>query len=427
MRERLVTALAALATLAVVAMLLAPGRDPAEEASRPLSSDRGNAGLWALQEWARSAGVPVERLGLRYDALLDARPWPARGNLLVVVLPQRVPARARELDALYEWLHRGNHALLLAADGDRGPWAALADPQSTQDVLAGLGFELLPVRSAKRDPHSRGDEVSSLLRGGGSPLDAAPLTLSPPAPHPLLQGVRAVEIAHVPFFDDGSSVAAGDDAQVLISLLVDGVHGLPALWEARLGDGRVWISRYGSLFSNQHLGKADNAPLAGNLLAAALATGGWLIFDDMHQGGSVLYDPDAFFADPRLWISLAFAAGLWLLWVAGRAQRLTPLRAEVQPPRAGDSARVLGGLLARRVTREGAAGALLEHFVADLRARYRLPPSEKPDWDVLERMYAGPRRDLDRLRRLVERLDAGRRVDVGTFARLLRHLRENLA
>lgn len=432
MGERIYTVLAAIASLAVLIMLLMPAQQLDDDSSRPLSTDRESAGFWALHEWAVQGGVQTARLRHRYDTLSAAGPWPSTGNLMLMVLPQRLEARSKEMQRLREWLAAGNNILILAADGDHAQWGERAAPGSTAEVLETLGFRLEYNEDDEDNNEDDGQrsDVSEILgdvvSGDRSPLERSPLILRPASAHPLLQHVTSVEIDRVELFDRKNTLKPDDDDKVALALLHAAKTNQPVFWQASVGRGSVWISRYASLFSNRNIGKKDNAVLASNLLAAGLEPNGWLIFDDMHQGLSALYDPDTFFRDPRLWTSLAFMLALWLAWVAGRAQRLTSLRPRPTALRTADFASVVGGLFARRLSPHAAAVSLLEHFFNDLRVRYRMTPANRPDWPLLERLYTGPRAELERVRHLAERLDRGSKVDLNKFAHRLSRLREHL-
>ena len=83
-------------------------------------------------------------------------------------------------------------------------------------------------------------------------------------------------------------------------LLEDPLTKFPVFWQVRIGDGIGWISGYAELFSNAALGGGDNARLLANIVAGSLGLDGRVIFDDMHQGLTEVYDPKAFFGDARL-------------------------------------------------------------------------------------------------------------------------------
>ena len=101
MKDRLVTIAGGLLAFALVVMLLIPvQRDESANISKPLSSDRGRAGLQGLERWLRSGGVKTDALRRRYTALASSLDLAPRGNLLIVTLAQQTPSRPDEREAL---------------------------------------------------------------------------------------------------------------------------------------------------------------------------------------------------------------------------------------------------------------------------------------------------------------------------------------
>ena len=76
--------------------------------------------------------------------------------------------------------------------------------------------------------------------------------------------------------------------------------GEGALFEQRVGEGRVLLSAGGSLFTNRALGNADNAHLFANIVSARMSRDGVVLFDDLRQGLSASYDPARFYRGPAL-------------------------------------------------------------------------------------------------------------------------------
>jgi len=109
--DRLTTVLGGFLAFGLVVMLLVPvERGDGERVSRPLSTDRGPQGLRGLQRWLEEGGIATDALGERYSALAGGTLPNPRGNLLVVSLPARLPAREEERTALRDWLALGNRA-----------------------------------------------------------------------------------------------------------------------------------------------------------------------------------------------------------------------------------------------------------------------------------------------------------------------------
>lgn len=442
MGERLSAVLGAVGALCVVVLLLNPGAgNQPDEVSRPLSTDRHDAGLWALARWAEEAGISTWSLRERYHTL-DAIPgMPARGNLLLITLPQRHQARFLERRELVRWVEAGNTALVLVAGGGRPDWLAQTDLGGDDGLLEEFGFELEAVyreetereaaeaeaadRTSAETSGDAGDAAQDAEEGGSfaDAIESSPVTLLPALDHPLTDGVRAVEVNHLWWLPDRKLESEPPGRAWLALLKLEGGDA-EAFWEARAGAGRLWVGSYAALVSNSHIGVADNARFAANLLALGRDPDGWLVFDDMHQGLSALYDPEAFFGDPRLWWTVAFMLAIWLAWVVGRAQRLSRSWAPEQRARSTDFARAVGGLLARRLTVRGAARTLLEHFFEDLRARHLGWATRLDDWQLLARVYHGPPGEVGVLRAAARRVDDGKRVNLAAFARTLERVRE---
>src|SRR5262249_38582409 len=153
----------------------------------------------------------------------------------------------------------------------------------------------------------------------------------------------------------------------LLSLahLRDGQLGV--LWIRPLGSGTLVLSGAASLFSNRALALGDNAQLLANIVSATVAPGGAVLFDDEHQGLSTAYDPDKFYADPRLYRPIGGLAAVWLAWVLGGTQLRLPGR-RIAAPRGAELVRATGLFLARALRPAAAARRLFEHFFRRLAA-----------------------------------------------------------
>jgi len=124
MKDILITALGCLlAVCLVVLLLIPPSNKDLDRPSLPTSADPGPYGLLGLTRWLGEAGVTTASLRRRYDQLFSPSLWPATGNLLVLSLPQRYPARDRERKDLVDWVEQGNSLLILAAANDAPQWS----------------------------------------------------------------------------------------------------------------------------------------------------------------------------------------------------------------------------------------------------------------------------------------------------------------
>lgn len=429
MKDRLVTVAGGLLALTLMVILLVPVPDQAPgEVSRPLSADRGRQGLQGLERWLTAGGVATEVLGRRYTELGAGAEGVPTGNLLVVSLPQRTPSRPRERAALREWLARGNSILVLAAAGDVPRWSTLSDSDSTRRFLQGLGFELDMSGDSSGGGHGDSPEERSAatMAALASQISGEPVSLEPRTPHPVTRGVDRVAARSVRPLDLGWQLRGHDAQRAVLGLLAE-PGAQTALWEARVGDGRMWLSRYADIFGNVSLGEADNARLLANMIAIAVGPNGRVIFDDMHQGVTDLYNPEAFFRDPRLLATLGFIMAFWVFYLVGSSQRLALPRARATRYYAADLARAMAGLLVRRIDPVTLARQLFAHFFDDIRRRYGLPTNGEPVWTLLLGMARVARADVREMETLYGRAAAGSKVDPVALARLMQRTRDSLS
>ncbi len=429
MKDRLVTLSGALMALLAVGVLLFPSRNGQDaELSSPTTTDRGQYGLAGLHRWLSEESIPTLSWRRRYDSLITDPELSDSGNLLVLSLPQKLPAREQELDELHDWLAAGNSVLILTAMSDDPPWSQERDWHSSNSLVSQLGFHFDTPDREDGSAQARGDavnaeSVSDMIHS----LSRQTVVLTPSCRHPLLAEVASIETRHFPALAKIWRLESGSGSRLSLPLLWTMPDREPTFWETRVGEGRAWISSYPDLFGNVTLGLADNARLITNLVRAALGSQGTVIFDDMHQGLSTLYDPEAFFSDPRLHHTLWFVLGFWLLYVTGRSNRLAPLRARPLPRRAVELVQAMGGLFARRLSDNTVQLQLFSHFFNHVRALRGLPTNGKPEWEVLER---SPRLDAETVSRLKGAYEAAasrRKLDPVELTNLLNRTREELA
>src|SRR4051812_47349637 len=147
-------ALAVAAFVFFYAFLFPKPRNDLHEIERPLSTEPRPDGYLALRRWLEHENLPVVSLRNRFDRLSsDAFLPAANGNLLIMVTPHLLPARASELDALDTWIRKGNTLLLLAALDDTPAWATLVNYDYLQEMreLTGLKFAARQPDAKKSD------------------------------------------------------------------------------------------------------------------------------------------------------------------------------------------------------------------------------------------------------------------------------------
>jgi len=379
---------------------------PADEVVRPVSSEVRPEGYLAAWRWLEDQHIPAVSLRYRYDRLPGLLSKPT-GNLLLVTMPQWVPARTAELEKLEGWVERGNTLLIMAAIHDTPPWSLDSDPLLSEKLeqLTGLELETIPARKA-----------------GVKSIFADRLDIRPRGEHPLLAGVRNITAVATLPVRNARLNDSDDDLPMQLATRTD--SGDPTLWLIRRGAGQIVFSTVASPFSNRAVALTDNARFLANIIAWCRAPGATVVFDDAHQGATDYYDGRAFFADPRLHHTLWWLVFLWLALVLGAL----PLRAAQrswQPVNEGAYVEASARYFANVVPPNEAAQRLIESFLRRLGAGTH-PDREPPLWELFD---ADPRvTDTQRsaLHLLYERACAGKRVDLVRLQNLLAQLREHL-
>jgi hypothetical protein len=413
MRERLLTfglAIAAFAAFYALWLSPSPTFDPDSDAARPTTAERRGNGYAGLYAWLAQSKVPARSFRERYTALPDLD-LPATGNLLVLSLPGIEVFHNDEFGALDKWVRRGNTLLINAALVDQPGWAAGRASGTIVDIesLTALEFESKEAREARLDdtplaqrvreadarhakkgdePDEDADDLDEVqpLKNLETP-EKIPLTAT--GPHVLLAGVKqlALETDYEP---EEWSLRMPYDNFVLT--LARGKNGEGAFFEQRLGAGRILLVSGGTLFTNRALGNDDNARLFSNIVAASVARGGGVLFDDLRQGLSASYDPARFYKDPRLLKTLLIVLATWLVWVLGSTRLRAPAIARHDPSEA-ELLRRAGDLVARTVAPHLTAQRMFDQFFATLARNDRAET-----WNWLERHAAVLPQELDQLK-----------------------------
>jgi len=444
MRDRLVTLLGALLALAIIYALFFQ-RGGERPVAKPLSTEAGQNGYLALWNWLEREHVKVVSLRNRYTALLDDSSLAESGNVLIVTMPFRTDLRASEVPPFDQWIRRGNTVLLLAALDDSPEWLATANQAGFQEELAELtALRFTTPRAVLRARAAQGgtkaedaDEDAELeaetgekprvppaaaaaARSRSPPISArTKIELEPIAEHPLLEGVKSLP----GYSDDVSEIWVLRDtlrAKLVLRLATESTTGVDAFWQVPRSRGQLLISASGSLLVNRNIGEGDARELVRNLLRYHLGAGGAVIFDDMHQGLSSLYDASALLNDARLRYTIWFVLAAWLVYILGSSNRLAPPRMPRRVPRQGDFVAAAGGFMARRLDRRAAGLLLIEEWLDEVRHARGLPPRAAL-WAELEATPTLARRVYEELHAAHRTLTNGRAVDL---VRLHNNLKE---
>lgn len=425
MKERALTSVGAAAALLAFYVLFFQ-KTPQTPITRPQSTETGRNGYAAIASWLEDGGVPVATLRRRFESLSgpDASYAP-RGNLLITTMPHLIPARANEVEALHAWIAHGNTLLVLAALDDTPEWT-VPSASFLQQLAAVTGLTFTAA-GAEAEGSAAGPENTRARPPepfGPPPVAAgSEIVLRPTGEHPLLAGVESLHAV-----SDAPSALwierpAGADPLV-VRLAAERETGLDALWERAEGSGRIIVCASGSLLTNHVVARSDAGVFLGNLVRYELAPGGTVIFDDMHQGLSVLYDPAAFFRDSRLHATLLFLGAAWLAYVLGSSNRLGAPAVPETAPRQRDFLEAVGGFMARRLDRRDAGLLMFEEWFDEIRKRRGLPRRGGPPWESLSATPTLSRETVAVLERAYARLEDGRGVDLMWLHNLINKARK---
>jgi hypothetical protein len=429
MKERLMTLVCALGALILFAAMFVHndrGANGRGDVPRPTSAERRASGYHGAMAWLDEEHIRTMSFRERFQRLALHPGGLATGNLLIVTLPASTAFKSEEFRALESWVRAGNTLLVLAALSDNPDWAfVLARPASGDlGLLTGLEFERVQGRERRPGKHGADDvgaRIAATARAFAQPQRS---TLVPNGPYAYFEGVRAAA-ALSDYPGQAWAVKIPYDGFAL-SLASERETGAGVLWTRPLGNGRIIVSAFGSLFTNRALGLADNGRLLANLVGATLGPGGTVLFDDMHQGLGAAYDPAKFYADARLYQTVGIVAALWLCWVLGATKLHLPVtRAPV--PREAELVKATGGFLARVLTTDAGARGLFGQFFR--RIAERLPPGRakgNPPWELLDGQPGITSTELRQLRGWYADACATRRVPLGRLHNLILKINRHL-
>lgn len=443
MNDRLFTLLCAIGAFALFYGFFIGdfGGDDAAAVSRPLSTEARPNGYLALRDWLAAAKIPYESLRHRYGWLTsDTGNLQRTGNVLIVTLPGLRPQRSHESADLVDWVRQGNTLVAVAGLFDTPEWGA-----QPGGVLAELkDMTLLDFKvyePDKKDTRPASDDDEPTDEADDEPADEQVPVQRPPGftvdrlPEPKAERMRprgthalttdVESVSAVSEYWSYKFTTASPEQGAVLEVMDDVDTGIAALWAGPLGAGTVVVSGYGSIFTNKMLGRADNARLFSNLIAWRLGAGGVVIFDDMHQGASSFYDPDAFFKDPRLHMTFWWIIGLWLAW-AVLSTRLRATRPQITAPREAGFIRSVGQFFARTVPAGAVGERLCEHLFNDIRRRLGWAENGEPVWQWLRSLAVVPAAEVVELERLHGALVAGSKVDLSKLQNLLLSIRKQV-
>lgn len=398
-----------------------------KEVPRPTTAERRGNGYYGALSWLESADIRVLSWRDRFNSLQDRTDLPRGGNLLIVTLPTTTVFKTEEFLPLDRWIRAGNTLLVVAALSDNPDWAFRFTGVAPGDLnlLTGLEFETARNRKLRlQHTEPTADLAAENPENFRAFIEPQRTALLANREHAYFKGVRAV-IALSDYPREAWTVKVPYEGFVLsLGHIRDTGEG--ALWTRPLGEGRIIVSGFGTLFTNRALGLADNARLLANIVGATVGREGVVLFDDAHQGLGAAYDPEMFYKDSRLYLTLAVLIGLWLIWVVGSTRLRVPVM-RATAPREVELIRATGGFLARALRGDAAARRLFEHLFQRVR-RHTADLGENIDpWEYLEHHPRVARADLEQLKRWHADAGAARKVPLRKLQNLLVRLHRRIA
>jgi len=435
MKDRMFTLLGAALAFYLLFQLLFPNTDFTDvSVSLPTTEDRGKYGLAGIYQWLTKSGVPVYSLRERYQLLVSNPELSNSGNLLICSLPQRLDARSDETMQLLNWLREGNHILLLVAMSDWPQWARRDKSDTVTTMLSTLGLEMTYGDQAATDSDNEDDTDKNTKQEIKQKKITEFLNpkeherkLEASMSHPITKSISSLQATWLD--SEGLSWKIKGENNALRSMLVlfnDNENKQPAVWLGTAGEGTIIITRHADLIGNTSLNKADNARFVENLVNNLLENGGKVIFDDMHQGLSAIYDPDAFFRDPRLHHTLWFMLALWIIYIMGHTNRFSPAKEKKSILNLRGHIKGIGNLFARRLHSSAVATRYAQHFFNEVRSYYGLAQNSLPVWELLETNAAIEEQDLHSIKHMISRAQQHKNINLVKLTNMLNSIRRKL-
>ena len=363
MSDRLINIAGMLIALLVLGVLMLPPGDSVFP--RPTSEEDSERGYAALAMWLEHNHIPVQSKRERLRDLPDDPNLTSTGNILLMTMPWDTPLDRDEEEALEIWVSRGNTVLLIAALNDTLNWS--------QTGLS-LIDDLSNLTSIDFEPIERDD----IIVRTGMINATIELTVYPESGHPLMHNVAELSASTDQFTNLHNPIRSRYSSAITRLAEISG-YDAGAAWQVHWGGGSVVLVGMASMFSNRNIAQADNAQFLNNIIDLHLGDGGTFIFDDYHQGLSTLYDPNAFFADARLWWTLAFALGFWAIYMVGSSVRLVKPSQKIPDPQQIDLVNALGGFMTRKLTKIDTGRLIIEEWINELKAKGLIPNQSEPE------------------------------------------------
>jgi len=390
MRDTLITLAGALLSFIVLVNLMSPQTEQ-KPVSRPTTEDAGSHGMKALYSWLAQNNFNVYSLRTPVTRI-DRQMLPAGGNLMIVSLPLAREPLDSEWLALNNWIREGNAMLVLASLYNIPQWGKTHEWSRQDDIKDAISKLTEDEFALQRDVIEDNEAEFSLadMQKSIQAFKPSAYHLYPAVEHSLFDEVYELETIHTPGMyqyknetDDTEAAywtIESDSSRLALRLVYGESEELTAMWLLPIGKGWIYLSAFPDLLGNGVVKQQDNARWFTNLISHTVSNGGYVVFDDYHFGLSDLYDPEAFFADDRLHISLLFIGAFWLIYALGRSPRLAPVRNRSIKPATRDFIEAMAGFFSRRIKPAAIAHELATRLLEDITTHTQLSGDALWNW-----------------------------------------------
>ncbi len=361
--------------------------------SMPVSEDKGQQGLSALQQWINEKSIPAQVLQSGYDSLTD------KGNTLISVLPATIPPGPKEQARLSDWVRQGNHLILLLAVNDTPHWRNKLNIESLHNTLNRFDLELVELPS--------GDTQED--------IGQSRVALESRINHPLTHNLHSLSVVANRPIKPMQLLGKAQPTSSII-LLREKQSQIPVAWHTLYGNGHITLFTVSSLFANQNMDNPQVIQLFENMINFYGNNASRVIFDDIHhvaQAGISI--EKSVYMHPLLLLLVGYL--LYLL--INRIISQKPFIPEI--------------LYLRRKNPRLYALPDKQHFAQRIstlwfnimRQRRGLPCNSKPIWDDFQSLREQDR-NMKKIQRIWNRLDAQKKIRLNGYIRKLEKSRKSI-
>lgn len=192
----------------------------------------------------------------------------------------------------------------------------------------------------------------------------------------------------------------------------------PVLLNAPVNQGQVFVLLHPSLLDNEVMHRFNNRRFVQNLVSMHLAPGGTVIIDDAHQGLNDIIEGEDLLSDSRFYASIGFLLLFWLAYLLADSGQWARAIHKTQPQFIRQFDLVLGSanFLRKRLHPSATTEAIVQPLVERLAGKWGLPKDQALTQGLTLESERHPQA-VERLRRLLEQSDRGKRVSLPELQR----------